>query len=254
MRIAIAAWSFRAERWHRPAMLGLAAVILAVLAWEVAHLGGWVAQATALTPWGDHTYLREVALGWVSGDPLYPTRQLAGPYQLGGLDVLYPPAAMALLLPALLLPPALWLAIPLGVVAGITVLWRPSPIAWAAIAVCSLAPGTIIEVHQANPVLWVTAAIAVGTRWRPAFAFVLVKPSLLIFALPGIRSRGWWHACALAGAASLAFWPLTIEWLVSVLNARGPRSGLLYSLLDVPLLAIPLIAWAGAERPSRAPP
>jgi hypothetical protein len=38
-----------------------------------------------------------------------------------------------------------------------------------------------------------------------------------------------------------------LDWVTTVLNARG--GGLLYSVLEAPMLALPLVAWLGRTRP-----
>jgi hypothetical protein len=43
----------------------------------------------------------------------------------------------------------------------------------------------------------------------------------------------------------LAFLPLWRDWIVTISNARGPDATPLYSIHDLPLLAIPLIAALG---------
>jgi len=42
-----------------------------------------------------------------------------------------------------------------------------------------------------------------------------------------------------------------VTWLITVENARG--GGLFYSVLEVPLLALPLVAWAARRRPVPGP-
>jgi hypothetical protein len=37
------------------------------------------------------------------------------------------------------------------------------------------------------------------------------------------------------------------DWLVTVVNARNP-GGLLYSVQEVPMMAIPVLAWLGRRR------
>jgi hypothetical protein len=92
------------------------------------------------------------------------------------------------------------------------------------------------------------AALALALYWRPAAAFVLLKPSLFPLALVGLRSRGWWVLVGLFAVVTLALLPETLDWLSVIRNGQGGRSGLLYSLEDLPLLAVPLVAWAGSAR------
>jgi hypothetical protein len=70
----------------------------------------------------------------------------------------------------------------------------------------------------------------------------MFKPSVFPFALLGIRSRGWWLGLGLIVVASLPFGAMWGTWLTTVVNARD--GGLLYSIQEVPLLALPLVAWA----------
>jgi hypothetical protein len=42
--------------------------------------------------------------------------------------------------------------------------------------------------------------------------------------------------------------PLWIDYLAVLLNARGPLASPLYSVGDVPLLLVPVIAWVASER------
>ncbi len=93
------------------------------------------------------------------------------------------------------------------------------------------------------------AAMAVATIARSsrfAAPFVLLKPSLAPFALFGITCRSWWLGLAVFVAMSVPFGTLWRDWLVSVLNSRG--GGLLYSVLEIPILLLPLVAWAGRTR------
>jgi hypothetical protein len=39
--------------------------------------------------------------------------------------------------------------------------------------------------------------------------------------------------------------PQSLDWLSVVRNGQSVRPGLLYSLQGLPLLAVPLFAWAG---------
>jgi hypothetical protein len=103
-------------------------------------------------------------------------------------------------------------------------------------------------IASGNPGLWIAMFAALGTVWRPAFALVLLKPSLAPFALFGVRSRGWWVLLAAVVLVSLAFLPMWIDYLHVLLNGRGPLAVAWYSIRDVPLVAIPLVAWAASTR------
>jgi len=45
---------------------------------------------------------------------------------------------------------------------------------------------------------------------------------------------------------SVPFGSLWSDWVMSVVNSRG--GGPLYSALEIPMLLLPLIAWAGRTR------
>ncbi len=84
------------------------------------------------------------------------------------------------------------------------------------------------------------AFVALATRYRWPGVLVALKPSIFPFALVGIRSRGWWIAAGVLALAALPFgFGMWSEWIAAMRNAQG---GLLYSLGDVPLLCLPLVA------------
>src|SRR4029079_246770 len=72
------------------------------------------------------------------------------------------------------------------------------------------------------------------------------KPSLGPFALFGVWRRSWWVAAAVVVVASLLFGPRWLAWLTSMRNAEG--GGLLYSSREIPMLLLPLVAWAFRTR------
>jgi hypothetical protein len=191
---------------------------------------------------------REVQ-AWFGGAPIYPAFEVQGPYQIGAVDlILYPPITTALFAPTLLLPLPLWWLIPAAIVATVVYRLRPSLPWLLALSLCLVYPNSVNLVLAGNPDMWLAAALAVAVFWRPAAAFVLLKPSVFPLALVGFRSRGWWLLAAIFAVASLALLPLTLDWLAVVHNGQGSRSGLLYSYQDIPLIAVPLVAWAGSTR------
>ncbi len=124
--------------------------------------------------------------------------------------------------------------------------WRPRPEVWPLIAFCAAWPTTALKTWTGNPVLWIAAALAIATLWRGAAVLVLLKPSLLPFALFGIRQRSWWVALVVLVVVSIPFGSLWVDWLTALSNSRG--GGWLYSALEIPFLALPLVAWAGRTR------
>lgn len=71
----------------------------------------------------------------------------------------------------------------------------------------------------------------------------MVVRTIAPLALIGIRDRRWGWTVAGIAAVSLLFLPMWPTYIGVLLDARHP-AGLLYSAQDIPMLAIPLIAWA----------
>jgi hypothetical protein len=202
----------------------------------------------------DRGIYREAALRWAGGGFFYYPEQISGPYEIVQGHVLYPPYALAWLVPAAYLPDLLWWGIPLVVIAAVVVHHRPSIWAWPLIGLCAATFSSVEIIASGNPGLWIAMFAAIGTVWRPTFAFVLLKPSLFVFALPGIRSRGWWVIAAGLAVLSLVMLPMSLDYVHVVLNARGGNASILYSIRDVPLMLVPLIAWVtGRARISQSP-
>jgi hypothetical protein len=195
---------------------------------------------------GDLLVYTDATERWLSGGSYYLDRQLHGPYQIVHGDVLYPPTLIPLFLPFLWLPAVLWWVIPLGTVAVVVAWHRPHALAWAGIAACVWFPVTGTKLVYGNPSMWVAAAIALGTVWRWPAALVLLKPTLAPFALIGIHRRSWWVTVAAMVAVSLLFLPLWSDAVRVLVDSRNPR-GLLYSLAEVPMVAVPVVAWVGGR-------
>ena len=218
------------------------------LAWLTVEIGDLDRNRELLTGavGEDFFVLRDAAASWLSGGPFYHPAQLEGPYAWPGPWVLYPPPVLVLLVPFVWLPPALWWAVPIGVIAWVVAGHRPRPLAVAVIVFCLANPSVHAVVLWGNPTMWVAAAVALGTRFGWPSTLVLLKPSLLPFAVVGIRHRSWWLAMAGLGLVSLALLPMWPDYLAVVANARPDGDGgVFYSLPHVPGMLIPLAAWAG---------
>jgi hypothetical protein len=187
----------------------------------------------------DYALYMDATRRWLDGGAFFQPYQLAGPYPVQMGDVLYPPNALWLFVPFTVLPAILWWAIPLGVTAAMIGRLRPAPVAWPFLALCCFWPPFVARIVAGNPVMWVMAAVALGFAFRWAFVGVLLKPSLFPFALLGIRDRSWWIALAIVAAASLPFGSMWLDWITAVTNSTA---GLFYSLQDVPILLLPVIA------------
>ena len=200
----------------------------------------------------DFQLYRDVTARWLAGGPFFEPYQVAGPYEIRAGDVRYPPVALWLFVPfaagPVLVAAVAWWAIPLAATATAVGRLRPRPWAWPLLALCLSNPTTLLKIWTGNPVIWSMAALAVAVigRWRFAAPFVLLKPSLAPFALFGVRHRSWWAGLAAFVLLGVPFGGLWGDWVASVLNSRG--GGLLYSALEIPMLALPLVAWLGRTR------
>ena len=183
---------------------------------------------------------------WLQDGQWYLPRQLAGPYGIEYGDVLYPPILLYLLVPFQWLPFALWWAIPLAAIAVGLLAMRPPRWSWPLLIVCLAWPLSVEQLIKGNPVLWVMAIATVCLARGWPLTLVLLKPSLAPFALPGIHRRSWWIVLGLMGLAMLPFWELAFLYPQVVLDSRG--GGLLYSVRDIPLLLMPLIAALASGR------
>jgi len=222
-------------------------VIAAFSVLTVVEWWPWVAAGGDGLVGTDFLLYRDAAARFLSGDSFYLQHQLAGPYVVTAGDVLYPPPALLLFIPFTLLPAVLWWAIPLAVVAWIVAWHRPSPVAWAGIALCVWFPTTILHTVHGNPFIWAVMAVALSTRWKWPGALVLLKPTLLPFALIDLRHRVWWKGLAGLAMISLVFLPMWPDYIAVLRNAQG-TGGLGYSLQEFPAMAIPVFAWLGSTR------
>jgi hypothetical protein len=228
------------------ALLVLTGAILVVLVCELTVVVPTVMGRPGAMGVDLHLY-QGAARSWLAGDGFYHIRQLAGPYQiagsdtLGGGDVLYPPVILWLLAPFTVLPELLWWDIPAAVFAWAIWRLRPARWAWPLLALGATLPFNLDVVVRGNPVIWIAAALAVGCVVTGPAVLVLLKPSLFPFALMGANRRRWWFALGLLALAGLPFGFLWIDWIHALLNSDG---SLLYSVREVQVLAIPLVAWA----------
>jgi hypothetical protein len=231
----------------------LTGAILVILAWELIIVVPTVMGRLGAVGVDLHLY-QDAARSWLNGDGFYHARQLAGTYHiagsdtLGGGDILYPPVILWLLAPFTVLPEFLWWAIP---AAGFSwAIWRMRPARWAwpLLALGAALPFNLDVVVRGNPVIWIAAALALGCVVTGPAVLVLLKPSLFPFALMGANRRRWWIALGLLALASLPFAFLWIDWIHALLNSDG---SLLYSVREVQVLVVPLVAWAARAGAAR---
>jgi len=224
-------------RWVVPRVA--AGVLLVIAAWE------WLQPQAPGSPvvGQDFAFYRDVAQRWLATGAYYLPDQLTGPHQLALMrDVLYPPTALYLFVPFLWLPAFLWWAIPLGLLAYAFWRWRPAAWTWPLLAFGLFWPRTQGMLLFGNTDMWAAAAVAGGFMWGWPAALVTVKPIFLPFALAGAPRRAWWVGWAVCALASLLFLPLWFDYLVTLRNAGIPWT---YSLANVVLPLMPVVAWAG---------
>jgi hypothetical protein len=206
-----------------------------------------IVGAIQIAPGLDYRIYMDRSADFVAGRGFYLPRQLSGPYLLQNGDAGYPPPALILFVPFLWIPAFLWWLIPIGIVATIVVYHRPSIWVWPLMSLCMIAgTGFANTLIKGNPTMWVAAAVAVSTLWRPAAVLVLLKPTLLPFALFGARSRGWWVMLGALAIISLPFLPMWPDFVRAVVDARG--RGWEYTFVEATVPLVPLIAWWGRTR------
>ena len=110
-------------------------------------------------------------------------------------------------------------------------------------AIVAAVPLLFLPYIAGTPTIWIIAFLALGTRWPAAAALILVKPTLLPFALIGIREWRFWVVCGALGLVSIAMVSMTLDWIRAVTNLTGEKAGVLYSIENLPLVAVVLIAW-----------
>ena len=195
----------------------------------------------------DYRLYMDATRRWLGGGDFYPAWQLTGPYTAADWPILYPPQALVLFVPFAFLPALLWFAIPTILTVWIVISHRPRRWTWPImLALFAFWPIEWLPYISGTPTIWIVAALAAGTRWGWPAALVLVKPTLAPFALFGIRNRRWWLTAVAIAAVGLLALPLTLDWLTALSHLGG--GGPAYSLENVPLMLVPLVAWAGRRR------
>ena len=199
----------------------------------------------------DLRFFQSVAQRWLDTGVYYSDRQLSGPHiHLSNVDNLYPPLALYLFIPFLVLPSILWWIIPI-VVIGYVVWWCRPP-AWALpiLAALLLYPKTPAVVLYGNSDIWAVTFASAGVRWGWPAVLIAFKPSVGFLALPGIATRRWWIAAAVLLVASLPFIHL---WLVYPQIVIDSDTDIGRSLSDLPFFSLPFVAWLVSTRRGRTP-
>ena len=146
---------------------------------------------------------------------------MTGPYPITPGDILYPPVALWLFVPFTVLPAALWWIVPVAITTLVVWHLRPAFVAWPFLALCIAWPPTIVKLATGNPVLWVTAAMAVGVIYLGAAGCRNHQASLFPFAFFGASSRRWWIILAVFLGMCVPFAWMWSDWLKTVVNVEG---------------------------------
>lgn len=224
------------RRWSPPLTLGLVLLSVVELVWM---LGGGTAIVTINY---DRAHYMAAATRFLHSGTPYMLSEVGARFDYGPLTFLHPPIALALMVPFLFLPAFMWYVVPVGILAVSVLQWRPVLWAWPLIGLALAWPRTPSMLVNGNTDLWVAAFVALGCRLGWPSVLVVIKPSLFPLAFIGVRRVAWWLAAALLASASVPFGSLWIDWLAVVRNSPG---GLGYSLLGLPLVLLPLVAWLG---------
>jgi len=239
----------RLRRWSTPMAVGVSVLMLVATVYGLSVVLPRV-QSHPVT-WGVDFHLYQgYAQRWLDGKGFYLDFQLSGPYEVLALwPPLYPPPFLLLIVPFLWLPDLLWWIVPLAAISLAVAHWRPSPWAWAGIAACVAWPRTYEIVIDGNPSMWIAGFAAAGTILAWPYVGIFLKPSLAPLALFGVRHRSWWVAFGVAVLVSLPFGAMWLDYAKAIGNAD---QGWMYSLRDVPIVLIPVIAHAGSRARARA--
>lgn len=236
-------------RTFRPVWVGLTGALLVLAAYETVLLFGIIDAQQAIGT--DLDYYRFVAQRWLDTGTFFTDRQLAGPYVVQTqVDNLYPPHALYLFIPFLVLPDPLWWILPLSFI-GYVVWWcRPAAWAWPILALMVAFPKTPGQILFGNTDMWIAAAVAGGVRFGWPAVFATLKPSLIFLAIIGVGNRSWWIAAIVLAAISL---PFVAIWLHYPTAMRNSSANALYSLSSLPFFILPIVGWITSTRRGGTP-
>jgi hypothetical protein len=231
--------------WNRRLIfVGLTVVFLGFAAAEAVMLHGIIDRQQAIGV--DPVFFREIAQRWLDTGEFYTERQLSGPYTTVTLqDNLYPPSALYLFVPFLYLPPLLWWVLPIGFVAWAIWRLRPRMWAWPLLALVLALPKTWVVFWYGNTDMWLTAFVAGAVLWAWPAVLIFIKPSLVFLTAIGITRRSWWIAAAVFAVLNIPLIPLWLEWTTVIRNSTATFE---YSLANLPLITLPVVAWLASSR------
>ena len=204
-----------------------------------------IVAASARPVGDDFTLYRDATARWLAGGEFYPAWQLAGPWPTAATPILYPPVTLWLFAPFTVLPAVLWWAIPALVVAWALQRLRPGALSWPVMAFLIGFSPLPAFIRAGNPMMWALAAMFAGCATVGPSVLVLLKPSLLPFALFGMWRRRWWLWAGGFAVACLPFSAMWLDWATTLMRSGG---SLAYSYREVGPFLVPLVAWAGRRR------
>jgi hypothetical protein len=112
-------------------------------------------------------------------------------------------------------------------------------------SLCLAWPRSAGSLLAGNTDMWAMAFVGAGAVAGWPLALLVIKPTFAPVALIGSTRRSMWIAGVIAATGSLLFLPLWVEYF-SVIRNSG--LGLDYILLNLPLVLLPVVAWAGSRR------
>lgn len=234
----------RFRRLYRPIAFALTAVTVALAAVELVY-GLFGPPNWRAAVGNDLKFYADISARLFNRGYWFEERELHGPFQMDFMrDVLYPPAAAWVFLPFNVIQLGGLLLIVVGTSFWLLHQWRPAPWTWPILALCLAWPLTLLKGLAGTSSLLVMTGLGLALRYGWPGAFILLKPSFLPLGLLGIWTRGWWIAVAVFLVASLPFISDTLRYPEVLMNMRNPR-GFLYSLEDLPMILMPVIAWLG---------
>lgn len=178
----------------------------------------------------DYRVYMDQTRSWLAGDGFYRERQLHGPYPIEHGDALYPPVILYLTVPSSYLPAVLWWLVPLGIIGWSLYRKPPSPLGWLILLALFIYPRTWAILIHGNPSLWVMAALISG--W---YAFALIKPTFIPFALLGVRERRWWVLVGIGLLAAIPFGAMWLDYISALKGAQTSNLGYLWGELPIAL-------------------
>lgn len=225
-------------------------VLLLAFAWQL--YAAWNSEWARLYAGGDLGGYLEGARTYVATGTPYLPEQVAGPWALQPHSFVHPPPALVLFVPFLVLPAVLWWVLPLGTTVWAIARLRPARWTWPLLVLCLTWPRSIGSLLAGNSDMWAMAVVALGVVFGWPLVLIMIKPTFAPLALLHIRRKMWWVAFAVVAALNVVALPLWLDYLAVV---RNSQLRLDYSLLNLPLVVLPAIAWLGRSRaPAGTPP